>query len=35
MEKHDFVTIADLSKEKIEYLLGMAQEFESTLTEKF
>ena len=28
MEKHDFVTIADLSKEKIEYSLGMAQEFE-------
>lgn len=28
MEKHDFVTIADLSKEKIEYLLGMALEFE-------
>ena len=28
MEKHNFVTIADLSKEKIEYLLQMAQEFE-------
>lgn len=28
MERHDFVTIADLSKEKIEYLLEMAQEFE-------
>lgn len=28
MEKHNFVTIADLSKEKIEYLLKMAQEFE-------
>jgi aspartate carbamoyltransferase catalytic subunit len=26
--KHDFVTIADLSKEKIMYLLQMAQEFE-------
>ena len=29
MEKHDFVTIADLSKERILYLLGMAQEFEN------
>ena len=28
MEKHNFVTIADLSKEKLEYLLQMAQEFE-------
>ena len=28
MEKHNFVTIADLSKEKITYLLEMAQEFE-------
>ena len=28
MEKHDFVTIADLSKEKILYLLQMAEEFE-------
>lgn len=28
MEKHDFVTIADLSKEKILYLLQMAKEFE-------
>ena len=28
MEKHNFVTIADLSKEKILYLLEMAQEFE-------
>lgn len=28
MEKHNFVTIADLSKEKIMYLLEMAQEFE-------
>ena len=27
MEKHNFVTIADLSKEKIMYLLEMAQEF--------
>lgn len=26
--RHDFVTIADLSKEKIMYLLEMAQEFE-------
>ncbi len=26
--KHDFVTIANLSKEKIMYLLQMAQEFE-------
>ncbi len=26
--KHDFVTIADMSKEKIMYLLQMAQEFE-------
>lgn len=28
MGKHDFVTIADLSKEKIMYLIEMAQEFE-------
>ncbi len=28
MEKHDFVTIADLSKEKILYLIQMAKEFE-------
>ena len=28
MEKHDFVTIANLSKEKIEYLIQMAHEFE-------
>ena len=28
MEKHNFVTIADLSKEKLMYLLEMAQEFE-------
>ena len=28
MEKHDFVTIADLERDKIEYLLEMAQEFE-------
>src|SRR5574344_519938 len=28
MEKHNFVTIADLSKEKILYLLKLAQEFE-------
>lgn len=28
MEKHDFVTIADLSKEKIMYLMIMAQAFE-------
>lgn len=28
MEKHDFVTIANLSKEKILYLIDMAQEFE-------
>ncbi len=28
MEKHDFVTIANLSKEKIEHLIQMAQEFE-------
>lgn len=27
-EKHDFVTIADLSKEQLLYLLEMAQEFE-------
>ena len=26
--RHDFVTIADLSKEKIMYLLEMAKEFE-------
>ena len=28
MEKHNFVTIADLSKDKILYLIKMAQEFE-------
>src|SRR5574344_260982 len=28
MEKHNFVTIADLSKEKLLYLLELAQEFE-------
>lgn len=28
MEMHDFVTIADLSKEEIQHLLEMAQEFE-------
>ena len=28
MDKHNFVTIADLSKEKIMYLLSMAKEFE-------
>ncbi len=28
MEKHDFVTIANLSKEKILYLIEMAEEFE-------
>ena len=28
MEKHDFVTIADLSKEKIFYMIQMAKEFE-------
>ncbi len=28
MEKHNFVTIADLTRERIEYLLEMAQEFE-------
>lgn len=28
MKKHDFVTIADLSKEKIMYLMNMAQAFE-------
>lgn len=28
MEKHDFVTIANLSKDKILYLINMAQEFE-------
>lgn len=28
MEKHNFVTIADLSKEQLIYLLEMAQEFE-------
>ena len=28
MEKHNFVTIADLSKEKILYMIEMAQEFE-------
>ena len=29
MEKHNFVTIADLSKDKILYLIKMAQEFEN------
>ena len=28
MDKHHFVTIANLSKEKIMYLIEMAQEFE-------
>ena len=28
MEKHDFVTIADLSRDKILYMIEMAQEFE-------
>lgn len=28
MEKHNFVTIADLTRQKIEYLLEMSQEFE-------
>ena len=28
MEKQDFVTIADLTKEEIMYLLNMAKEFE-------
>ena len=28
MEKHYFVTIADLTKEKILYMIEMAQEFE-------
>ena len=28
MEKHNFVTIADLSRENIEYLISMSQEFE-------
>ena len=28
MEKHDFVTIADLTREKILYMIEMAQEFE-------
>lgn len=28
MESHDFVTIADLTKEKILYLIRMAEEFE-------
>ena len=28
MEKHNFVTIADLSKDKLMYLIRMAQEFE-------
>lgn len=29
MEKHDFVTIANLSREEILYLISMAQEFEA------
>ena len=28
MEKHDFVTIANLTREKILYMIEMAQEFE-------
>ena len=28
MERHNFVTIADLTKEKILYMIRMAQEFE-------
>ena len=28
MKKHDFVTIADMTKEKILYMIKMAQEFE-------
>ena len=28
MEKHDFVTMAELSKDKIMYLMNMAQAFE-------
>ena len=28
MEKHNFVTIADISKEKIMYMIEMAREFE-------
>src|SRR3712207_8902814 len=28
MEKHNFVTIADLTKEQIMYLIRLAQEFE-------
>lgn len=33
--RHDFVTIADLSKEKIMYLLEMAQEFEKYPNREF
>ena len=28
MEKHNFVTIADLTREKILYMIELAQEFE-------
>lgn len=28
MEMHNFVTIADITKEKILYMIEMAQEFE-------
>ena len=28
MEKHNFVTIADLTREKILYMIEMAEEFE-------
>ena len=28
MEKHNFVTIADITKEKILYMIDMAHEFE-------
>lgn len=28
MKKHDYITIADLSREEIMYLISMAEEFE-------
>ena len=34
MEKRSFVTIADLSKEKILYMLDMAKEFEKNTNRK-
>ena len=32
MKKHNFVTIADLTREKILYMIEMAEEFEKHLS---